>query len=131
MGDTAAWTPDSKTLSITDSAALGGNHSDLLYVYNINTGWTTHALPCSVYNATTCPSPSTGAQGLAITIPSVGAYLSGSTTVAHTWCPTGTADNYANMIFYPQSDSIAAQTDVLAATTDGNTSWARLSPTTG
>jgi hypothetical protein len=119
MGDAAAWTPDSKTLYITDSAALGGNHSDMLYVYNVNTGWTTHALPCSVYNATTCPSPSTGAQGLAITIPSVGAYLSGSNTVAHTWCPTGTAGNYANMIFYPQSDSIAAQTDVLAATTDG------------
>jgi hypothetical protein len=57
---------------------------------------------------------------LAITIPSVGAYLSGSHTVAHTWCPTGTAGNYANMIFYPQSDSIAAQTDVLAATTDGD-----------
>ncbi len=119
MGDAAAWTPDSKTLYITDSAALGGNHSDMLYIYNINTGWTTHALPCSVYNATTCPSPSTGAQGLAITIPSVGAYLSGSNTVAHTWCPTGTAGNYANMIFYPQSDTIAAQTDVLAATTDG------------
>ena len=57
---------------------------------------------------------------MAITIPSVGAYLSGSHTVAHTWCPTGTAGNYANMIFYPQSDSIAAQTDVLAATTDGD-----------
>jgi hypothetical protein len=119
MGDAAAWTPDSKTLYITDSAALGGNHSDMLYVYNKNTGWTTHALPCSVYNAITCPSPSTGAQGLAITIPSVGAYISGSNTTAHTWCPTGTAGNYASMIFYPQSDSIAAQTDVLAATTDG------------
>jgi hypothetical protein len=119
MGSAASWTPDAKTLYITDSAALGGNHSDMLYVYNINTGWTTHALPCSVYNAITCPSPSTGAQGLAITIPSVGAYLSGSNTVAHTWCPTGTADNYASMIFYPQSDSIPAQTDVLAATTDG------------
>ena len=119
MGYAAAWTPDSKTLYITDSAALGGNHADMLYVYNVNTGWTTHALPCSVYNATTCPSPSTGAQSLAITIPSVGAYLSGSNTVAHTWCPTGTAGNYANMIFYPQSDSVAVQTDVLAATTDG------------
>jgi hypothetical protein len=119
MGDAAAWTPDSKTLYITDSAALGGNHSDMLYVYNINTGWTTQALPCSLYDAITCPSPSTGAQGLAITIPSVGAYLSGSKTVAHTWCPTGTVGNYANMIFYPQSDSVAAQTDVLAATTDG------------
>jgi hypothetical protein len=120
MGSAASWTPDSKTLYITDSAALGGNHSDMLYVYNINTGLTTHALPCSVYDKNTCPSPSTGAQGLAITIPSVGAYLSGSHTVAHTWCPTGTAGNYANMIFYPQSDSIAAQTDVLAATTDGD-----------
>jgi hypothetical protein len=119
MGDAAAWTPDSKTLYITDSAALGGNHSDMLYVFNVNTGWTTHTLPCSVYDKNTCPSPSTGAKGVAITIPSVGAYLSGSNTVAHTWCPTGMAGNYANMIFYPQSDSIAAQTDVLAATTDG------------
>jgi hypothetical protein len=119
VGSTASWTPDSKTLYITDSAALGGNHSDMLYVYNDNTGWTTHALPCSVYNTITCPSPSTGAQSLAITIPSVGAYLSGTNTVAYTWCPTGTAGDYANMIFYPQSDSIAAQTDVLAATTDG------------
>jgi hypothetical protein len=119
LGAAAAWTPDSKTLYITDSAALGGNHSDMLYVYNQNTGWTTHALPCSVYDAVTCPSPSTGAHSLAITIPSVGAYLSGSNTVAHTWCPTGTAGDYASMNFYPQSDSISAQTDVLAATTDG------------
>ena len=114
MGITASWTPDSKTLYITDSAALGGNHSDMLYVYNINTGWTTEALPCS-----TCSQPPRGATSLAITIPSVGAFLSGTYTSAHTWCPTGTAGNYANMIFYPQSDSIAAQTDVLAATTDG------------
>jgi hypothetical protein len=119
MGGAASWTPDSKTLYITDSAALGGNHSDMLYVYNINTGWTTQALPCSVYDAITCPSPSTGAQDLAITIPSVGAYLSGSNTVAHTWCPIGTVGNYASMSFYPQSDSVPAQTDVLAATTDG------------
>jgi hypothetical protein len=119
LGAAAAWTPDAKTLYITDSAALGGNHSDMLYVYNQNFGWTTIKLPCSVYDKNTCPSPSTGAQGLAITIPSVGAYLSGSNTVAHTWCPTGTAGNYASMNFYPQSDTIAVQTDVLAATTDG------------
>jgi len=37
MGSAASWTPDAKTLYITDSAALGGNHSDMLYVYNINT----------------------------------------------------------------------------------------------
>jgi len=119
LGDYAAWTPDSRTLYVTDSASLGGGHTDTLYVYNQNTGWTTHSLPCSVFNATSCPSPSTGAQSLAITIPGVGAYLGGSTTVAHTWCPTGTVGNYNSMIFYPQSDSVAEQNDVLAATTDG------------
>jgi hypothetical protein len=113
MGAAAAWTPDTKTLYITDSAALnvGGitGHTDTLYVYNQNTGWTTHDLSTSTG----------GSLNLAVTIPSVGAYLSGSSTVAHTWCPTGTVGNYGSMIFYPQADSVEAQTDILAATTDG------------
>jgi hypothetical protein len=108
LGAAAAWTPDSKTLYVTDSKALGGNHTDTLYVYNGNTGWTTYDL-----------SASGGAQSLAITIPGVGAYLSGNPTVAHTWCPTGTIGNYAGMSFYPQGDLVDAQTSVLAATTDG------------
>jgi hypothetical protein len=130
MGTAAAWTPDSQTLYITDSAALNNaaagvtGHTDTLYVYNPNTGLITYALPCSVYNATSCPSPSTGAQNLAITTPSVGAFFSGSQTVAHTWCPSGTVGDYASMSFYPQGpppdNTVAAQTDVLAATTDGN-----------
>jgi hypothetical protein len=118
MGSAAAWTPDMKTLYITDSAALntGGitGHTDTLYVYNQNTGWTTHDLSLNTSTG--------GSLSLAITIPSVGAYLSGSAgynTVAHTWCPTGTVDNYGSMNFYPQADSIAQQTDILAATTDG------------
>ena len=124
MGTAAAWTPDSHTLYIVDSATLGAPHSDTLYVYSLNTGWTTYALPCSVFDAITCPLPSTGAKSLAVTIPSVGAFISGNPTVAHTWCPSGTVGNYANMSFYPQGpfpdNSVAAQTDVLAATTDGN-----------
>jgi sugar lactone lactonase YvrE len=108
MGNAAAWTPDSKTLYITDSASLGAGHSDTLYVYSVASGWSTYDL-----------SASSGGQSLAITIPSVGTYLSGSSTVAHTWCPTGTVGNSASMSFYPQGDSVAAQTDVLAATTDG------------
>lgn len=129
MGHAASWTPDSKTLYVTDSAALNRlpenvaagitAHTDKLYVNNVNTGWTSYPLPCSVFNATTCPNPSTGAQSLAITIPSVGAYLSGSFTVSHTWCPKGTVGDYASMSFYPQADVVNAQTDVLAATTDG------------
>ena len=111
LGASAQWTPDAKTLYVTDSAALGGDHTDTLYVYNANTGWTTYGLPSS--------AGSNGAESIAITIPGVGAYISGYPTVAHTWCPTGTAGNYASMVFYPQGDSVNADTDVLAATTDG------------
>ena len=129
MGNAAAWTPDSQTLYITDSAASNNTpeniaagitgHTDMLYVYNANTGWATYPLPCSV-GGPSCPSPSTGAQSVAIAIPSVGAFISGSSTIAHTWCPSGTVGNYASMSFYPQANIVAAQTDVLAATTDGN-----------
>ncbi|HUD54849.1 MAG TPA: hypothetical protein VMR02_06465 [Terracidiphilus sp.] len=128
MGTSAQWTPDSKTLYITDSAATNNpsagitGHTDTLYVYNANTGWTTYELPCSTSSTTNCiPSGnlSNGPQHLALTIPGVGVYLSGNPTVAHTWCPSGTVGSYASMVFYPQGDSIAEQSDVLAATTDG------------
>ncbi len=109
LGSAAEWTPDSKTLYITDSAALGPGHTDTLYVYNVNTGWTTSDL-----------SATGGATNLAITIPGVGAYLSGNPTVAHTWCPAGTVSNTASMVFYPQGDLVSTATDVLGATSDGN-----------
>ncbi|MDR3739748.1 MAG: hypothetical protein P4L40_12110 [Terracidiphilus sp.] len=109
LGASATWTPDSKTLYIVDSASLGSEHTNTLYVYNANTGWTTQDL-----------TSSGGATNLALTSPSVGAYLSGNPTVAHTWCPTGTAGDYASMSFYPQGDSVDVLTDVLAGTMDGN-----------
>lgn len=109
VGNAAQWTPDSKTLYVTDSASLGAGHSNTLYVYNANTGWTTYSL-----NATG------GAPNLAVMVPGVGAYLSGNPTVAHTWCPQGQVGDYAGTIFYPQGDLVNAQTDVLAATTDGD-----------
>jgi hypothetical protein len=108
VGTAAQYTPDGKTLYVVDSASQGANHTDTLYVYNVNTGWTTYDL-----------SSSGGATALALTIPSVGAYLAGNTTVAHTWCPSGTASNYASLVFYPQGDSVPVKTETLAATTDG------------
>lgn len=108
VGSAAEWTPDAKTLYITDSASAGPGHTDTLYVYNANTGWTTYDL-----------SSSGGGKNLTLAIPSVGAYLSGNPTVAHTWCPSGTASQYKSIVFYPQGDSVPAQTDVLATTTDG------------
>jgi hypothetical protein len=140
LGAVAAWTPDIKTLYVADSAALNylpanvaagtTNHSDTLYVYNQNTGWNSYPLPgaaaavatCKAGNSTSC------SRSLAITVPGVGAYVSGASTVSHTWCPTGTAGgvkadgtvvNSNITALYPQADSVTVATDVLAATTDG------------
>jgi hypothetical protein len=142
MGNAAVWTPDTKTLYVTDNAALNNpaegisGHTDMLYVFNQNTGWTTHPLPPSPLSSSLPPgifpgnplpanplppnvAISSTQQTPALTIPSVGAFVRGSSTEDHTWCPTGTAGNYSSMTFYPKVDSIAAQSDVLVATTDG------------
>ncbi len=107
MGTSAVWTPDSKTLYITDSASAGPGHTDKLYVYNVNTGWTSY------------PLGSTGTQDVTALIPGVGAYISGFPTVAHTWCPSGTVGNAATIVSYPQGDSVDTLTNLLATTTDG------------
>jgi hypothetical protein len=134
MGNAAAWTPDSNTLYITDSAALNNaaqgitTHRDTLYVYNVGTGFTSYPLPPSPQSAD--PNQlnsfvSNTVQTPAVTIPSVGAYLRGSPTTARTWCPSGTVGNNASITFYPQGDTVLdasnspVQTDTLAATTDG------------
>ncbi len=110
VGTSAQWTPDSKTLYV-----VGTNYAanpagvPTLFVYNLNTGWTTYTLPDVSTN-------------VAITIPSVGAFLSGNPTVAHAWCPqvTPSAGGTTTLVqAYPQADSIAAQTDQLGATVDG------------
>jgi sugar lactone lactonase YvrE len=145
LGNAAVWTPDSKTLYVTDNAALNNGstitgHTDTLYVYNQNTGWSTYPLPPSPLPAGAIPSSllaanvavSSTLQTPALAIPSVGAYLRGTPTVAHTWCPTGTVTSAGSTItaLYPGpypgtvaaqgGDTQPVQSDVLTATTDGS-----------
>jgi trimeric autotransporter adhesin len=114
-------------------------HTDTLYVYNANTGWAVEplppspplppgALPSCATSPNTAPSlaPNTAlslmTQTPAITVPSVGAYLPGSATAAHTWCPEGTVGNNASIQFYPQDPNAAdvnEPAEVLGATVDG------------
>jgi hypothetical protein len=139
LGNAAAYTPDAKTLYITDNAALGGDHKDLLYVYSANNGWSTYPLPPSPLPPAAIPSSSylpniavsPTDQTPALAIPSVGAYLRGTPTVAHAWCPLGTVSPTVSSItaFYPGpypgsvatqgGDQQPVQSDVLTATTDG------------
>ncbi len=148
MGNAAEWTPDSQTLYITDNANLNTpascsaqgplqitGHTDALYVYNANTGWSTYPLPPSPLPPSDIPTcstppnvaPPTLAQTPAIMIPGVGAYLRGTPTVVHTWCPTGTVGNATSMTFYPEGDNVngvpdpaPVQSDALASTVEGH-----------
>jgi trimeric autotransporter adhesin len=109
LGVAAQWTPDSNTLYVVDNAAAGPGHTNTLYVYNTNTGWSSYDL-----------SSSSGAQNLAVTVPGIGAYLAGPSTVAHTWCPSGIVGNNASIEFYPESDALnGLSNSVMAATSDG------------
>ena len=102
LGVAAEWTPDSNTAYIVDSAAAGPGHTNTLYVYNVNLGWSTYPLTASG-----------GSQNVAVTVPGIGAYLAGFPTVAHTWCPSGTVGNNASIQFFPQSDTVNLPTNVL------------------
>uniref|UniRef100_E6QHP2 BIG2 domain-containing protein n=1 Tax=mine drainage metagenome TaxID=410659 RepID=E6QHP2_9ZZZZ len=110
VGNSAYWTPDAKTLYVvgTDyTNNLAGTPT--LFVNNVNTGWTTYPL-----------NQTTPAESLAITVPSVGAFLSGYPTVAHAWCPNLTpSPGYPQGQAYPQAASLSVETDQLAATNDG------------
>jgi trimeric autotransporter adhesin len=108
LGVAATWTPDSRTLYVVDEASAGGAHTDALYTYTFAYGWNSFSL-----------APTGGAQSIALTVPSVGAYLAGPTTVAHTWCVAGPVGSYAGSEYYPQGDSLSIPTDALASTTDG------------
>jgi trimeric autotransporter adhesin len=152
MGNAAAWTPDAKTLYIVDNANLNSptaslgtgscpstqlitGHTDTLYAYNVNSGWTTYSLPPSPLPAAALPTCQTKpntyytavSQTPAIMNPSVGAYFGRKPTVAHTYCPVGTASQTTAAgtstadisLFYPPGDSVDVQTDSLTATTDG------------
>jgi hypothetical protein len=142
MGAAAQWTPDGQTLYIYDNSQLNMSantscgpvsnpitgHTDTLYVYNVNTGWTVEALPPSpplpAGALTPCTAtPNTAmplmAQVPAIMIPGVGAYFSGNPTTAHTWCPSGTVGNNATVQFYPQGDSQLVQSDIVSTSIDG------------
>jgi hypothetical protein len=145
MGASAQWTPDGQTLYVYDNSQLNSppaatclpvnpdlqpitGHTDTLYVYNANTGWTVEPLPASPPlpkgAQTSCfAAPNTAMpvmrQTPAVMIPGVGAYLSGDPTTAHTWCPAGTVGNNAAVQFYPQGDSQIVKSDIVNTTIGG------------
>ena len=112
VGAAAQWTPDAKTLYVTGTDANG---NATLFVNNVNTGWTTYPL---AYAPPTGNATTYSRQNLAITVPSAAAFVTGTKTVAHAWCPSLNAD-FTIAQAYPEAATLSAQTDALATTTDG------------
>ncbi|WP_348268169.1 hypothetical protein P8936_02735 [Edaphobacter paludis] len=104
VGTHAEFSPDSQTVYITTT-------TNQLLVHSTLTGWTSVPL--------TNP-----ANDVAITVPSAGAFLAGSTTTARGQCPITTTTTVNGLpttsnVFYPQAYSGGPATDRLAATNDG------------
>lgn len=99
----AQWTPDAKTVYAVGTDPTG---KPTLFVNNLNTGWTTYSLAAA-------------SSDLTVTVPSIGAFLNGTTTVGHAWCPTlNPTTGYIEQA-YPEMASVDKATDILAATIDG------------
>ena len=137
IGEKAAFTPDGQTVYIVGDGVL--------YIHNAFTGWSVETLPANQATATTgiCPAtnttspipqdptsypPNTTANpnntynmfcspDLAVTIPSAALFLSGATTSAYGQCPETAVTPVVN---YPEAATIAALSDHVASTTDGN-----------
>jgi trimeric autotransporter adhesin len=114
----AAFSPDNKNVYI-----VGPN---TLYVHNASTGWSTYdisgtepAPACSLNNNSPLVSgsydPFCGTD-LAITVPSIGPFITGTQTTAHGFCPNTVE---VPPVYYPLAATVGATTEHLAATNDG------------
>jgi hypothetical protein len=101
VGTHAQFSPDSQTVYITTT-----NPNQIL-VHSTFTGWTNVSAP---------------GTDVAVTVPSVGAYLAGPSTNGISYCPSTTVSSdgeTTNNAFYPVADTGAPAIDRIAATNDG------------
>jgi hypothetical protein len=104
IGTRAEFSPDSQTVYITTT-------TNQLLVHSALTGWT----------SATLTNP---AADVAVTVPSAGAFLAGTTTTARGQCPVTTTTTVNGLattsnVFYPEAYSGGPPTDRLVATNDG------------
>lgn len=117
VGTHAVWAPDSQSVYITTGTVTTQNGNTVTtptnqeLVYSTFTGWTPVANPAP-------------ASDVALTVPTVGAYFAGPTTVGHTYCAASTTSTVNGTTtttnsFYPVSDTASVSMDRIAATNSG------------
>ena len=126
IANRAEYSSDGSTVYIVGKDPATGQ--DTLFVNNTSTGWSTY--PLTNEPAYSCPLEAAGTAtvpaynpaydpycgpSVAITVPSVAAFLSGSSTAARSFCP----NSHANPPYYPPAADLGVSTAQLAATPDG------------
>ena len=115
----AQFSPDGKNAYI-----VGPNN---LYVYNTAIGWSTYTTPNGGANVCTASQLNNNADptkfdpfcspDVTVAIPSIGPFITGSNTTVNGFCPNTTVNP---PVYYPLAATIAAASDHLTATNDGN-----------
>lgn len=126
IANRAEFTPDGNTVYIAGEDPA--TKENTLFVYNASTGWSTYSLTnsapysCALEATGTSAAPAYNpaydpfcGQSVAVTVPSVAAFLSGTSTDAHSYCPNVTA----TPPYYPPAGDFPVPTTQLAATADG------------
>jgi trimeric autotransporter adhesin len=106
VGTSAQWSPDSQTVYITTT--------------------TNTLLTHSTFNNWQVATTNETYKDVAVMVPSIGAYFSGQTTEGRSYCSVTTIATPAsngnppttNNAYFPLADTVAVNSDVLAATTD-------------
>ncbi|HTX40785.1 MAG TPA: hypothetical protein VMD25_03065 [Acidobacteriaceae bacterium] len=130
LASRAQFSPDGTTVYIAGVNPTNGQNT--MFVYNNATGWSSYAL--SNQPTYSCPldaSPTNGnpdvpaynpswdpycGPSLTLTVPSVAAFLSGTSTAARSFC----ANASSSPPYYPPAGNVPAPTTQLTATADGN-----------
>lgn len=126
----AQFSPDGTTVYITGVNPATGQNT--LFIYNTATGWSSYPLNnepaynCQLDAAGSASVPAYNplydpfcGASLALTVPDVAAFMSGTSTSAHSYCPNASA----TPPYYPPATAaggIPAPTTQITATSDGN-----------
>jgi len=126
IGQHAEYSPDGETIYISGQDPATGQNT--LFVFNANTGWTSYPLTnqptynCALEAAGSAAYPAYNPNfdpfcggAVAVTTPEVGAFLSGNTTAARSYCPNVSS----SPIYYPPAGETGTATTQITSTPDG------------
>jgi hypothetical protein len=127
LASRAQYSPDGTTVYISGQDPSTGQNT--LFVNNSYTGWSSY--PLTNQPTYTCPLEAAGSAAVpaynpswdpycgpsvTVTVPSVAAFLSGTSTAARSFCPNSSS----TPPYYPPAANVGVTTNQLAATADGN-----------